>query len=340
VEETQLELRPTADLQAYDHFLLGRHYLRRWGRGQVEKANGHLIRAGEIDPNFPAGQAGLAYTHAVLGTWGFRPEEVWPAALKAADRALSMDENQDEAHTALALEALSHRYDWEDAEARFQLALEKNPDSTPALDWYGLFLSGIKGHHDEARDCLDRAIRIEPLAEVLRYHRGVVEGWASDYKKGQAFFDDLIEAESGSYLGRLGYTWLLTAQHRYAEALESLEVGMNSEGRPLDIPLLYGVCGFLNGRVGFEEKARSYLHRLEELSAGGTYVTPLSKAHIHAGLGERESALDFLEEACRTHSHFAIWIGNVPWTFEDLQSEPRFQKLMKWMDFPRLRQNG
>ena len=53
--------------------------------------------------------------------------------------------------------------------------------------------------------------------------------------------------------------------------------------------------------------------------------------------GDYSRSRDWLEEACNSRSHFAIWLGNLPWTFEELQSEPRFKELMDRMDFPRLK---
>ena len=66
-------------------------------------------------------------------------------------------------------------------------------------------------------------------------------------------------------------------------------------------------------------------------------MDPVSRAHIHAGLGERDEALSLLEEAYERRTHWMIWLGNVPWDFEELHAEPRYQELLKQMDFPRLR---
>ena len=56
-----------------------------------------------------------------------------------------MDETQAEAHNALALEAMSHRYDWSRSEAGFRRALEFNPNSVEALDWLGVSLAAVGG---------------------------------------------------------------------------------------------------------------------------------------------------------------------------------------------------
>jgi hypothetical protein len=63
----------------------------------------------------------------------------------------------------------------------------------------------------------------------------------------------------------------------------------------------------------------------------------VSRAQIHNGLGEKNRALTLLESAFEKRTHWLIYLGNVPWDFHELRSEPRFKALLEKMDFPRLR---
>ena len=64
-----------------------------------------------------------------------------------------------------------------------------------------------------------------------------------------------------------------------------------------------------------------------------TYVSPVHLATIYIGLGERERALSALEQAYQEHDPYMIYVKVAP-TLESLQSEPRFQALLRGMNFP------
>jgi len=58
------------------------------------------------------------------------------------------------------------------------------------------------------------------------------------------------------------------------------------------------------------------------------YVSPMSLAVVHSGLGMKSQALDDLERGVDEHSPNAIYLGLDP-AFEPLHDEPRFQALMR-----------
>ena len=62
------------------------------------------------------------------------------------------------------------------------------------------------------------------------------------------------------------------------------------------------------------------------------YETGESLAMAYVGLGERDSALTWLERAAEVGA-FMLYI-NVEPTYESLRSEPRFQALLTRMRFP------
>jgi len=56
-------------------------------------------------------------------------------------------------------------------------------------------------------------------------------------------------------------------------------------------------------------------------------------ATIYTGLGDRERALTALEQAYQEHDPYMIYLKVSP-PLESLQSEPRFQALLRGMNFP------
>ena len=76
------------------------------------------------------------------------------------------------------------------------------------------------------------------------------------------------------------------------------------------------------------------LERLDELAAGGRYVSPVARAHVYAGLDEVDEALAWLEKGYEERTHWLIWLGREPYHWGNLASDPRFQELLRRMNYP------
>ncbi len=74
------------------------------------------------------------------------------------------------------------------------------------------------------------------------------------------------------------------------------------------------------------------LHDLMEERAGGDARgwNSWNLALTYTGLGEREQALDWLEQAYKEHASTFILLKITP-AFDTLRSEPRFQALLEKM---------
>ncbi|UCC84334.1 MAG: tetratricopeptide repeat protein [Gemmatimonadota bacterium] len=333
-ERRSLAARPTENLRAYDYYLLGRDYLGQWEPRAIEQAIQHFRRAVEADSSYAQGYAGLAYAYAALGGFGgVHPNDSWPHARAAAERALALDEGLAEAHTALALEAMSHRYDWQAAREGFERALELNPSSVDALVWLGPFESGIWGRFDRAMEYLARAERLDPRSRDVSYNIGWPLLWAGRHEEAMAAFESLVALEPEYYGGHEGLAIALMAQGRTEEALAEAQTTM-AVGDPNYDPAI-GLLGYLYGRLGRRADALKQLERLDEMTALGRYVSPVSRAHVYAGLDEVDEAFAWLERGYEERTHWLIWLGRDPYNWDNLTSDPRFQDLVRRMDYPR-----
>ena len=62
------------------------------------------------------------------------------------------------------------------------------------------------------------------------------------------------------------------------------------------------------------------------------YVSPWALASIHAGLGQREEAIEWLERAFDEHDSSLVWLKVHP-RFDALRGEPRFEALLARLKF-------
>ena len=102
------------------------------------------------------------------------------------------------------------------------------------------------------------------------------------------------------------------------------------DGAPSDTDL--ASLGQVYARQGKKQEAEKVLDELVQRSKK-MYVSPVHLATIYTGLGDRERALNALEQAYHEHDPYMIYLKVYP-TLGSLQSEPRFQALLRGMNFP------
>jgi tetratricopeptide (TPR) repeat protein len=121
--------------------------------------------------------------------------------------------------------------------------------------------------------------------------------------------------------------WAYLKKGRFDEGIAALEKAVAlSPGHSLWLAQL-GQAYALTGKVG---QAREILHHLEELSRR-QYVSPYHMAYIHTGLGEPDTAIDWLERAFEERAG-AVYGIKGSFLFTSLRWHPRFVALLKKMN--------
>ncbi len=153
-EEKTIARKPTENLQAYDYFLRGRSYTRRW---TLDFALQMFEEAIKLDPNFALAHAGIG---SVCGmTYEYRKQEARSIdrGIVACDRALALEPQLAEALAARAWLCYAQKKH-DDAIKYAQLAIERKPDCEGAYEVLGrtFFASG---RFQEAAELAQRAIQ-------------------------------------------------------------------------------------------------------------------------------------------------------------------------------------
>ncbi len=90
--------------------------------------------------------------------------------------------------------------------------------------------------------------------------------------------------------------------------------------------------GYTYAISGKAEAARKALAELKVLAKKG-YVSPFNMATIHAGLGEKDEAFAWLEQAYEERSRSMAWL-KVTEECDSLRADPRFESLLKRIGLP------
>jgi TolB-like protein/DNA-binding winged helix-turn-helix (wHTH) protein/Tfp pilus assembly protein PilF len=312
---------------AYDAYSRGRYFLEKRTTESMTLAERHFQQAIQADPNFAPGYAGLADCYQLMVNLSqLAPQDGYPRAKAAAERALELDDTSAEAHTSLASIKGDYEWDWHGAESEYKRAIVLNPNYATAHHWYGDFLAGT-GRVEEGLAEIRKAEELDPLSPVLRVSAAGLYCWSGRcteaIKELQSTLDtypDFVEAHEGlaEIYGYLG---------RYQESVAELG---QERGPPAGHILV--LRGYAAAKAGHNQEALEIVRQIE--SQTGQPHTDYWAAIVYAGLGDRDRALARLESARQTRDPFMPYVGSAL-TFRDLRSDPRLAELRRRMNMPR-----
>ena len=172
-DEKRMTKSYTANPEAYQLYLQGRFWWNKRSAEGYSKALEYFQQAIQKDPNYALAYAGLADCYATLGVNAVRaPNEVFPKAKQAAQKALELDNSLVEALPSLALVKASYDLDWSGAEKDFQHAIALNPNYAETHNGTAS-CSCDMGRLDEAMAENKRALELDPLSLVANVNLGV-----------------------------------------------------------------------------------------------------------------------------------------------------------------------
>jgi len=314
---------PTESTEAYQLYLKGRHFWTQRGEG-LKKGLHYFELALLEDPQYALAYAGLADSYLLLGYYGYLPpKEAFPKGKTAALRCLGLNDDLAEGHCSLGY--VSFLYDWDAAAAEksFKRAIELNPNYITAHYWYSSCLLGL-GKNEEALAGDYRALQNDPMSVLTNAHFAWTLVGLRQYDKALTQLQKTLELYPDFAIAHRLRGQCFAQQGRNPEAIESFQKAVTlSRRNPSMLAWLAFACG-LAGRNGDGEKILVELH--EESKT--THVRALLFALAAAGLGQREKALTWLQQAYHERDFWMQWLA-IDAAFDSLHDEPGFSELLK-----------
>lgn len=327
--ETRLDARRRVDPSAYDAYLRGLHLVTRRTEESIRSGVAYLQRAIELDRRYAPAYAGLAHAYEVLSSYGDAPPgALIPNAKQAAQDALRLDPGLGEAHAILGVLLSNYDWRWLEAGESFQRAATLEPNSEFVHRQYAAYLS-FMGRFDEAIAESQRAIRLDPLSLITNAHHGIVLYRARRYDDAIAHLQTTLELDPNYVLVYVNLGLVHAAAGRPLEAVTAFETGRTLSGNHPD---LVGLAGYARALAGERDQAHEALSELLVLSTQ-RYVSPFIISLINVGLGDKESALDWLERAYDDRVWLMALLKVAP-ELDALRAEQRFEALLEKMGFP------
>ena len=299
--------------RAHDDYLIARYYSYKRTPQGCRKSQEYFHRATQEDPQYAAAYAGLAECADM------------PEALRAAKKAVELDASSGEAYSALGWVELFREWDFNAATEALTTAIRLDPNYALSHHIYSGVLE-ISGHIQEAIEQEKQAVQLDPLAFIFRASLAEEFSAAGNTDAAVATINEVLKIDPqypkahetlGSIDVRIG---------KYREGIREFELSERYGGGK--IPELFG---YAYARMGDKHQASKVL---SEMQKSPDYVPGFGTALVELGLGNNKQALNLLEKCFQEHEDDGMLALNTDSIFDPLRSDPRFQRLLRQMNFP------
>ncbi len=319
----QIESKPTDNLEAYTLYLKGRFFWHQRTKKDLERSIYYYNQTLQLDSTYALAYSGLADTYLHMAGWGWYDR--MKGLLKAkefATKALFINNNIAESHATMGALFAYGQWNWNAGEKEFKHAISLNPNYASAHEYYSMLLD-VMGRRKEARKEIDIALQLNP-------HSAILNQLSAGYYFRSEYYDKSLEKSLKNQKNFKNHPLVNTnnfriymMQKNYSKAIQELK--RNLELNPLTqkyvdtVQIIYknsGIKGVYRWRLQNDIKNNYEIYFIAEK---------------YAFLGENDKALTLLEKCYKSRSVWAPYIKCNPF-FKNLQSEPRFQTILKKMN--------
>jgi tetratricopeptide (TPR) repeat protein len=320
-ERARLASARKIDPQAHEAYLFGRYHLSKLNEEDLHQAIEHFERAIQLAPDYGAAYAGLSQAWLERGIWGAKTfSEAEAPARAAALKAIEVDEQLAEGHMMLGQHKYIYDWDWTGAEQEFRRALELDPGILDAHTYYAYFLMAL-GRHSEAIREMQTAEQLDPLSSNTQSGFGRVLYRARKYEEAIPHLKRALELEPRNYSAYVRVGDVYAKLGRYDDAITMFEKAAHLRDDGVHAARIARVYALM----GRQREARQMLSGLK---AGAFDI-----AGAYVALGDMDEAFRILEKAVEERNSLLVFFKEDP-TFDNLHSDPRWQELLRRMNFP------
>ena len=324
-ERKLLSKRPTESAEAYRLYLQGLFYWNKGSAADFKTASDFFRQAVQKDPRYALAYAGLADTYSLMGDYGYlASSEAWPEAKTAAMQALDIDSTLAEAHTSLGLVREHFEWDWPGAEKEFRRAIELNPNSANAHQWFGDYLSNM-GQFEEGLRETRKAQEIDPLSRLINTTMGRQLYVAGQNDPAIEQLQKVLDIDPKFAPARRLLEGVYAQMGKYKEAVAEREKMLSLFGGS---ELAASVEEDFS-KSGYRGVLESWVNGLTEVSKHG-HVSSYSISEAYMRMGEKETAIKWMQEAYDEHDGELVSLGVEP-VFNPVRSDARLQEILRRM---------
>ena len=330
-EETRLIARRPVDPEAHEAYLKGRHYWYKFN-AESEKSGHFFEDAIAKDPLYALAYVGLANYYTTVQAQASDSLRLMPKAEAAAQKALALDSQLADAHTALAAVRLYFTWDWATAEQELKIALELNPNLAETHDVYADYFR-VMGQYEQAVAENIKAQRLDPLKPIFNADLAFALIAVKRYKEAIEAARKALEIDPTFAMGHSAIILANELQGNYGEAAAEWHDALlldNKKALATLVQKTYQSSGYANMKRAM---ARMQIEGANKARAKDW--SPIEMADWYVQIGDKEHAFEFLEQAYQ----YRMWplpiIPTFPEFLGGIRSDPRYEDLMRRIGVPR-----
>ena len=303
-EREKISKRGTNNPKAYEAYLRGRFYWHSYEIESHAKALVCFYEAIAHDGEFALAYTGVADYFNFLSVFGLMsPEESFPAAKEAAQKAIELDKASAEAYTSLAVAVLGYDWDFAESERLLKKALDLNPNYGEAHMWYAHLL-GLQNKHEESLREMKLAERLNTVSASLLVNYAIRLRDARKFDESLAKIRQAQKLTPSFNIGTQAYCWVVD----YIDIGEEAETACRlayEKNEDQNLPTYaYSYVLAVNGK---KEKSRQLAKKLEARKKE-TYVPASHLALNYIALGDYDLAFKWLDTSFTERDFWAIWL--------------------------------
>jgi tetratricopeptide (TPR) repeat protein len=214
------------------------------------------------------------------------------------------------------------------AENEFRRSIELNTGYANGAQWYAMYLT-LMGRSEEAAIEIKRALQLDPLSLIINSTSAWIYYIERRYQQALQQCERTIELDPNFPPSRYIAGMICEKLGLFARGINELQEANRLSGKA---PAYVAQLCELYAYAGQIDTAGQILNELEELSRR-QYVMPYYFALIDTALNRIDEAFCWLDKSYQEHAAWSAFTKTDP-RLDGLRSDPRFQVLIRRMNFP------
>jgi len=326
---TQKSRPETTCIPAAHNAYLSGTQLFQWSEEEIKKGLDSFSRAIEIDPNCAPSYAELATAWFRLGfLFDYPPAATSWVTRELALKALALDPELSRGHAAMAAWNLYSAWNWSEAEASSERAIELNPSDGRAR-MVRAACHMVLQRADKAAEEMRQALRLDPLSRVIGSALAVFGFLARSYDMAIGSCQRYLSHDTSSALVQMMLGACFAQKGDYARALTHCQKARAlGNGETIYTATLCSVSAAAGRRTSAERLLQELVTMTRQ-----QYVRYIFLAQAAVNLESKDRTLEWLEKAYEQHDPLLVFLKADP-RFEPLSRSTRFRNLLGRIGLP------
>lgn len=321
----EMELLTKGDTQnrgAFHAYWRGRFFLEK---RSPEKAIAEFQHAITLDPSYALAFTGLADAYIWQASFtNDADKDLYGKAKTATDNALQLDPNLADAHSSLGRIKHWYEWDWAGAEKSFRRAIELNPNSGNARQFYSRLLTTL-GRYDEALNQMYKAQELDPRSADLGVPLSGILEKRGEFDEALRVLQSTLDMDKDSRFARRGIANAYLLKGEYTKVLElGDEEFPNLRETDFAWASMLATAYFKTGKLDKATEMRQRLKKLAEKDPKSLYFL----AYHDSEIGRIDEAIAALWKCIDLREERIVTTKDDP-RFAAIKDDPRFQAILQ-----------